>query len=138
MPYYGAWAYSLLWPFSFSEQIFAIYWFLINYLYRFVLSLNSQVNWRAVLWGLGLQFALAIFILRTDLGFDIFEWIGNRVTHFLEHSDAGAEFVFGEVFREHFFAFSVSSCFDKYIRSRLPKRKYRYGINLLHVTFRFA
>ena len=58
-------------------------------------------------WGLGLQFIFALLVLRTSWGYEAFKWLGDRVQEFLEYSDAGAEFVFGENFEEHFFAFKV-------------------------------
>lgn len=67
-----------------------------------------QVNWRAVLWGIAIQFICALLILRWDKGYIAFKWLGDRVSEFLAHSDFGAAFIFGEGFREHFFAFSVS------------------------------
>ncbi|XP_078000195.1 solute carrier family 28 member 3-like [Glandiceps talaboti] len=67
----------------------------------------GAVRWRPVLWGLGLQFLLAVFILRTKAGFKLFEWLGDFAMLFLSFSDYGAEFVFGEDFRDHYFAFAV-------------------------------
>ena len=58
-------------------------------------------------WGLGLQFLLGLAILRWDAGYSAFEWLGDRVTEFLEHADAGSIFVFGENYTDHFFAFKV-------------------------------
>ena len=66
------------------------------------------MNWRAVLWGIALQFMFALIILRWQGGYEAFDWLGTLVTNFLSKTNAGAEFVFGEDFREHFFAFSVS------------------------------
>ncbi len=65
------------------------------------------IRWRTVLWGIGLQLFLGIFILKTTLGLGIFQWLGNGVKTFLDFSDVGAEFVFGENFQEHFIAFKV-------------------------------
>jgi len=48
-----------------------------------------------------------LFILRTAIGFTIFEWLGSTVSGFLNYSDAGASFVFGENFQDFFFAFKV-------------------------------
>lgn len=39
----------------------------------------SQVSWRAVLWGLGLQFVFGILVIRTDFGFNAFQWLGNQI-----------------------------------------------------------
>lgn len=65
------------------------------------------IRWSTVAWGFGLQFILAIFILKTSIGLTIFEWLGNVVRTFLDYSDVGAKFVFGESFEEHFIAFKV-------------------------------
>lgn len=65
------------------------------------------IPWKTVAWGLCLQFILAIFILKTPFGLAIFEWLGNTVKTFLDYSDVGAKFVFGETFQEHFIAFKV-------------------------------
>ncbi|XP_044120274.1 solute carrier family 28 member 3 [Neovison vison] len=67
----------------------------------------TKVYWRPVFWGIGLQFLLGLLILRTDPGFMAFDWLGQQVQTFLEYSNAGAEFVFGETYTEHFFAFKV-------------------------------
>ena len=72
------------------------------------LSTNRRaVRWRTVAWGLGLQVLLALFILKTPVGFAIFSFAGRLVRKFLDFSDAGASFVFGAAFTEHFFAFKV-------------------------------
>jgi len=67
----------------------------------------SKVKWRPVVWGLAIQFILALIILRWDFGYQAFVWLGNRVAEFLDHTDAGSSFVFGDQFRMHFFAFKV-------------------------------
>lgn len=72
------------------------------------------MKWRPVIWGLVLQFFLGVLILRTQLGYQVFEWLGNVTRSFLEFSDAGAKFVFGkDTFMDHFFAFKVKSFFNK-------------------------
>jgi CNT family concentrative nucleoside transporter len=72
------------------------------------LSTNRKaVRWRAVAWGLGLQVLLALFVLKTPLGFALFSFAGRLVRKFLDFSDAGASFVFGAAFTQHFFAFKV-------------------------------
>ena len=65
------------------------------------------MNWRPVVWGMGLQFIFALFILRWDAGYEAFAWLGDRVSEFLAYTNAGAEFVFGENFTDHYFAFAV-------------------------------
>ncbi|XP_061168893.1 solute carrier family 28 member 3-like [Saccostrea echinata] len=83
------------------------------FIFTFVLFFFSkdpeQVCWRPVLWGFLLQMVFALIVLRTSWGYDAFDWLGKRVTEFLDHSDNGAIFVFGEAYTEHFFAFKVMS-----------------------------
>ncbi|KAJ8026184.1 Solute carrier family 28 member 3 [Holothuria leucospilota] len=82
---------------------------LVFIFFTYIFSKNPRhVNWRPVVWGLVLQFILGIFILRTNLGFNIFQWLGCIVRDVLAFSDAGAKFVFGEdTYEAHFFAFKV-------------------------------
>ncbi|XP_067650596.1 solute carrier family 28 member 3-like [Haliotis asinina] len=66
----------------------------------------GRVDWHPVFWGLALQFFFAAIILRTQWGYDGFKWLGDRVTEFLAHTDAGSKFVFDNI-SLHFFAFSI-------------------------------
>lgn len=70
---------------------------------------RSKIVWRPVIWGFVLQWILALFILRTDPGYDLFDWLGSQVTIFLQYSEVGAEFLFGTAMYEHFFAMVVLS-----------------------------
>jgi len=42
-----------------------------------------QVKWRGILWGLGLQYIFAMFILKTQIGETLFDFIGNQTSYFL-------------------------------------------------------
>ncbi|MGB3670571.1 MAG: NupC/NupG family nucleoside CNT transporter [Phormidesmis sp.] len=76
--------------------------------FAYLISINRRaVRWQPVLWGFALQIIFALLILRTAVGFRVFEWLGARVSNFLDFSDAGASFVFGENFQDFFFAFKV-------------------------------
>ena len=66
-----------------------------------------QVKWRPVLWGMGMQFVFALVILRTSQGFAAFKFVGDTVARFLDYTDVGSAFVFGEGFLEHYIAFKV-------------------------------
>lgn len=68
---------------------------------------RRAINWRLVLWGIALQLIFALLILKTTAGFAIFKFLGDVVSQFLNFSDAGAKFVFGDNFEEHFVAFKV-------------------------------
>ncbi|MCX5983133.1 MAG: NupC/NupG family nucleoside CNT transporter [Nostocales cyanobacterium LacPavin_0920_SED1_MAG_38_18] len=74
----------------------------------YALSVNRQaVRWRTVAWGLGWELILAIVILKTAWGLNLFKSLGNIVGNFLAFSDVGAKFVFGENFKDHLFAFQI-------------------------------
>ncbi|XP_028926515.1 sodium/nucleoside cotransporter 2-like isoform X2 [Ornithorhynchus anatinus] len=68
---------------------------------------HRKVSWRAVLWGLGLQFVLGIFVIRTNPGFIAFEWLGEQIRIFLDYTVAGSGFVFGETLVKDVFAFQA-------------------------------
>ncbi|XP_034880103.1 sodium/nucleoside cotransporter 1 isoform X3 [Mirounga leonina] len=68
---------------------------------------HRAVSWRAVSWGLGLQFALGLFVIRTEPGFIAFQWMGNQIQIFLSYTDAGSSFVFGEAMVKGVFAFQI-------------------------------
>ena len=56
---------------------------------------RKAIKLRTILWGLGLQFALAVFVLRTPFGQEGFAWVGSQITRLLNLSFVGSEFVFG-------------------------------------------
>ena len=56
-----------------------------------------QVDWHPVYWGFTVQFFFAVIILKTQWGYDAFDWLGARMTEFLAYSDAGAKFVFSDI-----------------------------------------
>jgi CNT family concentrative nucleoside transporter len=56
-----------------------------------------QVNWSTIGWGIGLQIALAVLVLKVDAAYQAFEAAGDMVKKFITFSDAGATFVFGNL-----------------------------------------
>ncbi|ELV09790.1 sodium/nucleoside cotransporter 2 isoform X1 [Tupaia chinensis] len=66
---------------------------------------HSAVSWRAVFWGLGLQFVFGILVIRTDPGFNAFQWLGDQIQIFLNYTVAGSSFVFGDALVNNVFAF---------------------------------
>ncbi|XP_029766598.1 sodium/nucleoside cotransporter 1-like [Terrapene carolina triunguis] len=68
---------------------------------------HAAVPWRAVFWGLGLEFVLGIFIIRTNPGFEAFQWLGNQIQIFLSYTTAGSGFVFGDRLIKEAFAFQA-------------------------------
>ena len=77
------------------------------------LSRNRRaISGRVVAWGVGLQLAFAIFVLRVPLGHELFNRLGDAVKTILGFSYVGSEFVFGEIGKQHsslgvIFAFQV-------------------------------
>lgn len=55
---------------------------------------RSAIRPRVILWGVGLQFAVALLVLKTDFG-KIFQAIGAGVSAMLNYAEAGSSFVFG-------------------------------------------
>jgi CNT family concentrative nucleoside transporter len=64
----------------------------------FALSIDRRraVNPRILGWGLGLQFAMALFALRTRAGVRLFTWANDLADAFVGFADAGIRFVFGD------------------------------------------
>ncbi len=64
----------------------------------FAMSNNRRaINYRTVGVGLLLQAGLAVFILKTDVGQRIFNYLGAKVNQVLLNADQGAKFVFGSL-----------------------------------------
>ena len=51
--------------------------------------------WRTVLWGIALQFAVGIFVLRTGAGLAFFNGCQRAVDRFISFADEGNRLVFG-------------------------------------------
>ena len=58
---------------------------------------RKSIRLKTVLWGLGLQVSFAFFILRFDIGRQIFQIAGAAVNRLLSFSYVGSEFVLGEI-----------------------------------------
>jgi len=63
-----------------------------------VFSANLRaVNWQTIGWGIVLQLVLAVAVLKVDAVNKVFQGMGWVVTQFINFSDKGAEFVFGNL-----------------------------------------
>jgi concentrative nucleoside transporter, CNT family len=56
---------------------------------------RRAVRPRTVAWGMGLQLALALFVLKVSLGQRMFAWLGEKISALLGLAFKGSEFVFG-------------------------------------------
>lgn len=64
------------------------------------LSSNRRlVQWRVVLWGLGLQIAFAFLILRTPVGTGVFSAANDAILAVVGFTEEGARFLFGNLVR---------------------------------------
>ena len=73
---------------------------------------RKAIQVKTVAWGLGLQLAFAVFVLRFTIGRQIFQTAGDVVNRLLNFSFVGSEFMFGELGKKYssvgfIFAFQV-------------------------------
>jgi len=73
---------------------------------------RRAIRLKTVAWGLGLQLALGLFVLRVKSGEWLFQKAGNGAKRLLDFSYVGSSFVFGELGKDHsslglIFAFQV-------------------------------
>jgi len=73
---------------------------------------RKSIRLKTVLWGIGLQLALGLFVLRVKSGEWLFQKLGNGAKRLLDFSYVGSSFVFGELGKDHsslglIFAFQV-------------------------------
>jgi len=61
---------------------------------------RSRIDWRLVGWGIGLQVAFAVMVLRTPLGVVAFDSVNQLIRAVLHYGEEGARFVFGNLVRE--------------------------------------
>lgn len=79
----------------------------------YMLSSNrNKINWQLVLTGLGLQLVFALLVLKVDFVAIGFDWVSDKIVKFLNVSEQGALFVFGELVNPsnslgYIFAFKV-------------------------------
>jgi CNT family concentrative nucleoside transporter len=79
----------------------------------YAFSTNRRaIQLKTVAWGLGLQFAFAVLVLRVDIGRRVFQKAGDVVSRLLSYSYVGSQFVFGDLGKQgshlgFYFAFQV-------------------------------
>ena len=81
--------------------------------FGYIFSTNRRaIRLKTVGWGLSLQIAFAIFVLKLEFGRMLFQRAGDAVNRLLSYSFVGSKFVFGELGAQRgslgfFFAFQV-------------------------------
>ncbi len=69
------------------------------------ISYNRKLfPWRTVVWGVGLQFTLALLILKTPWGGALFDFAGKVIQKLIQFSNEGCKFVFGPLADESLLA----------------------------------
>src|SRR5438552_16189612 len=99
---------------------------------------RKRFPWRTVLWGMVLQFAFAIFILKTPIGLRLFQGAQVVVDQLNVYANEGAKMVFGplddgETLRKTFgpdqgFVFAVSVAATIILISALSSLLYHWGV----------
>ena len=64
----------------------------------FLLSKNRKaIKFRIVAWGIGLQFLMALFVMKTSAGYWLMQNVSNGAVWFLNFAFEGTKFVFGPI-----------------------------------------
>lgn len=75
---------------------FAGIFFLLGFAWLFSSS-RRNMNWRLILWGIGIQMTLALFIFVFPIGSKMLLFLNDAVVEVLKSATAGAEFIFGRL-----------------------------------------
>jgi CNT family concentrative nucleoside transporter len=82
----------------FLERLLSLFGTGLLVLLAWLLSANRRaIDWRVVAWGIGLQFAFAVVVLRTAPGEVFFSAVNDAFLRLLSFSQQGARFVFGNL-----------------------------------------
>ncbi|KAB7507749.1 hypothetical protein Anas_05105, partial [Armadillidium nasatum] len=58
---------------------------------------RRKIKWTQIIWGIGLQYLLGILIFNWAIGKAFFHCFAGKVQKFLQFTDVGSTFVFGEL-----------------------------------------
>jgi CNT family concentrative nucleoside transporter len=58
---------------------------------------RKAIRGKTVFWGLTLQLAFALFVLKTSVGQGVFAWLGAKINRLLQFSFVGSQFLFGKL-----------------------------------------
>lgn len=94
---------------------------------------RKLINYRTIISGLIIQVLLCIFILKLDIGKEIFTYIGLFIKTLIGFSDHGGKFVFGELYNQSFIFFFHLICSITFICALFAVLAY---IGVLHPTLR--
>lgn len=85
-----------------TEKLLGVFGILSILFIMWLISENKKkFPWKVVIWGLIIQFSMAIFVLYIPFGVEVFKWLGAKVADFLDFSEIGADFLFGELHHDN-------------------------------------
>ena len=83
------------------ERLFSLVGMVVILAIAWALSTDRKaIQPRTIGWGLGLQLILALFVLKTPIGQEVFSWVGSKITRVLNLSYVGSDFMFGPLGRQ--------------------------------------
>jgi len=81
-----------------SHNLVSLSGIFILLIFAWLFSANRRViNWRIILWGIGLQMLFALFVFIIPVGTKVFLLINDLVVKVLDSASAGTRFVFGRL-----------------------------------------
>jgi CNT family concentrative nucleoside transporter len=99
---------------------------------------RRRFPWRIVIWGVALQFAVGLFVLRTDLGLRFFNGCQSFVDRFIAFADEGNRLVFGPLAKpdvlakalgpENTFLFAITVTGTIILVAAVSSLLYHYGV----------
>nr|UJH94485.1 ST.8 [Starmerella bombicola] len=92
-----------------KDRAVSFFGYVVMYFLFFVISRHKKkIRWHTVIWGMFLQFVIALFVLRTKAGYDFFNWISFLARELLSFSGNGAAFLTSASFvKESWFIIST-------------------------------
>lgn len=79
------------------QRLIALFGLIIFLVVLYITSNNRKaINWNTVFSGMLIQFILALFVFRSSVGHDIFNWASSFAQGYLDKATNGAAFVFGD------------------------------------------
>ncbi|CED82931.1 Concentrative Na-nucleoside cotransporter CNT1/CNT2 [Phaffia rhodozyma] len=89
---------------SYGQRTISVFGLLVLNCLYFVCSRNRKlIKWHTVVVGLIIQQAIAIFVLKSEAGLDLFQWIATAAADFLHQGGVAATFFFESSFSSYFF-----------------------------------
>jgi concentrative nucleoside transporter, CNT family len=82
----------------FHQRLLSVLGLVTMLVLAWLLSVDRRmVQWRVVVWGMGLQLLFALFILKTPAGVAVFAALNDVVLALLQFTNEGARFLFGNL-----------------------------------------